>query len=549
MKHIFLSLVVFSSLSLAAQEATPPVFTPPFDAPLSFSGNFGEIRATHFHGGLDFRTGGAVNKRIRALADGYISRVRVNHGSGYIVEVTYDNGYRTINRHLEGLLPPFAALIEQLQYEQESYEVDFIPGVNEYRVKRGEAIGLSGNRGYSFGPHLHLDVIDVDTEDYVDPIPLFGKAIVDTTAPKAFGFQLIPQVGRGVVNNKPTPTTFTPEDKSVVRAWGEVGAAIKAYDFINGSLNKCGVHTVQLYVDGELVHQSVIDRFSYEESRQVNSWSHEGYMRSFVLPGNNHRMFETYNGNRGIVTIDEPRDYRFQYVLTDVAGNSTRYQFTVRGQEMPIDSVDTQSRYYVSWNRTHVVNDPGVSLVIPQEALHQNQLLNYQIKPDTSGVAYTYQLHDKALSLFKPAQLQIGLRHRPVADSTKYYIARVTPKGKSSVGGSYADGFVKADIRTLGTYTVAIDTVPPVITPVEKPNWTKNSKLLFTIADKQTGISHYRATIDGKYVLLYRPNMMQSRYICKLNPKYVEKGKKHTLEVIAVDGCGNETVYRDTFVW
>ena len=218
MKHIFLSLVVFSSLSLAAQEATPPVFTPPFDAPLSFSGNFGEIRATHFHGGLDFRTGGAVNKRIRALADGYISRVRVNHGSGYIVEVTYDNGYRTINRHLEGLLPPFAALIEQLQYEQESYEVGFIPGVNEYRVKRGEAIGLSGNRGYSFGPHLHLDVIDVDTEDYVDPIPLFGKAIVDTTAPKAFGFQLIPQVGRGVVNNKPTHTTFTPEDKSVVRA-------------------------------------------------------------------------------------------------------------------------------------------------------------------------------------------------------------------------------------------------------------------------------------------------------------------------------------------
>ena len=99
MKHIFLSLVVFSSLSLAAQEATPPVFTPPFDAPLSFSGNFGEIRATHFHGGLDFRTGGAVNKRIRALADGYISRVRVNHGSGYIVEVRSEEHTSELQSH------------------------------------------------------------------------------------------------------------------------------------------------------------------------------------------------------------------------------------------------------------------------------------------------------------------------------------------------------------------------------------------------------------------------------------------------------------------
>ena len=35
-------------------------FTPPFDFPIVFSGNFGEIRSNHFHGGLDFKTGGAI---------------------------------------------------------------------------------------------------------------------------------------------------------------------------------------------------------------------------------------------------------------------------------------------------------------------------------------------------------------------------------------------------------------------------------------------------------------------------------------------------------
>ena len=64
-----------------------PSFIPPFDFPIIFSGNFGEIRANHFHGGLDFKTGGAIGKPVRALADGYISRIRVTHGSGYVLDV------------------------------------------------------------------------------------------------------------------------------------------------------------------------------------------------------------------------------------------------------------------------------------------------------------------------------------------------------------------------------------------------------------------------------------------------------------------------------
>src|SRR3712207_9584450 len=58
-------------------------FVPPFDFPLTLSGNFGEIRSNHFHGGLDFKTGGVVGKPVRGLADGYISRICVTNGSGF----------------------------------------------------------------------------------------------------------------------------------------------------------------------------------------------------------------------------------------------------------------------------------------------------------------------------------------------------------------------------------------------------------------------------------------------------------------------------------
>ena len=48
------------------QEKKQVTFVPPFDFPRTLSGNFGEIRSNHFHGGLDFKTGGVIGKPVRA---------------------------------------------------------------------------------------------------------------------------------------------------------------------------------------------------------------------------------------------------------------------------------------------------------------------------------------------------------------------------------------------------------------------------------------------------------------------------------------------------
>lgn len=186
---IFFSLLFFigSVQSGYAQETDTdkPSFIPPFDFPITFSGNFGEIRANHFHGGLDFKTGGTIGKPVRALADGYISRIRVTHGSGYVLDVAYDNGYSTINRHLSAFVGDVARRVEDLQYEKESWEVEITPEPDEYPVKAGQIIALSGNTGYSFGPHLHLDMIETATDEYIDPLPFFMNKVKDKTAPRA----------------------------------------------------------------------------------------------------------------------------------------------------------------------------------------------------------------------------------------------------------------------------------------------------------------------------------------------------------------------------
>ena len=551
---IFFSLLFFigSVQSGYAQETDTDKtsFIPPFDFPITFSGNFGEIRANHFHGGLDFKTGGTIGKPVRALADGYISRIRVTHGSGYVLDVAYDNGYSTINRHLSAFVGDVARRVEDLQYEKESWEVEITPEPDEYPVKAGQIIALSGNTGYSFGPHLHLDMIETATDEYIDPLPFFMNKVKDKTAPRAEGIMLFPQPGKGVVEGKQTRRAFPAHPTKPITAWGLIGAGIRAYDYMDGVQNKYGVKTVILEVDGEEVFRSTIDRFAYEENRYINSWTHGQYMKSFIEPGNRLRMLQASNGNRGLVEINEERPYRFVYTLSDALGNTSKVRFTVQGQKTTIAPVEHREKYALKWDKVNYLQEPGLELVIPKGMLYDDVLLNYSVRADSGDIAFTYQLNDTRIPMHGTCDLRIGLRRRPVEDMAKYYVAGVTARGgKYRIGGKYEDGVMKVRIRDLGTYTVAVDTVPPVITPVNQAQWGRTGKIIFKAKDKETGINTYRGTIDGKYALFGKPNSISGNLVCELDPKHVEKGGKHVVEMTVTDGCGNRTTGQFEFVW
>ena len=174
-----------NSSAINAQSTTPD-FGVPFDFPLLLSGNFGELRSNHFHGGLDFKTQGVTGKPLLAIADGYISKVTVTPGGyGNALYITHDNGYTSVHGHLDRFLPEIASRVHEKQYQEQSFVATLEFGPEEYRVSRGDIVAYAGNTGYSFGPHLHMEIRTTDTNEPIDPLPFYKDKIMDNIAPRA----------------------------------------------------------------------------------------------------------------------------------------------------------------------------------------------------------------------------------------------------------------------------------------------------------------------------------------------------------------------------
>ena len=529
-------------MALPAQEKSVN-FISPFDFPLLLSGNFGELRANHFHGGVDFKTQGVVGKPIRCIADGYISRVTVTPGGyGQAVYITHDNGYTSVHGHLHRFMDGVQQVVEAYQYEHETFAVDLQFEADRFPLKQGEVFALAGNEGYSFGPHLHMEIRKTDTEEYIDPLQFYTDQLKDTTAPRATHVMLYPQAGKGVVNGSSRKKIISLSGQSPITAWGQIAAGIKAYDYMDGTSNNYGVRSVTLLVDSVEVFRSTVDGFLPDENRMINAWTdyeeyatrNSWFMRSQILPGNTWRMLQA-DDERGVVTINEERPYRFCYVLEDLYGNRRTYGFVVQGKKQEVELLH-KGEHYLKWNQGNIVQQPGMSLVIPKGMLYEDVDLNCKVIADSLNISYDYQLNDKPVPLHGGCSLVIGVRNYPIADTSKYYVARKYKGRKSSAGGYFEDGFMFANIRELGTYSVAIDTVAPRIVPMNKPQW-KTGNIRFKIRDAETGIKDYKVYIDGKFVL-FKFASKNATLSC-MHPDRIKRGMKHRMEVVIADYCGN----------
>lgn len=541
---MILALALGGMLSAQAQHVQESNFCSPFDFPILLSANFGELRPNHFHNGLDIKTQGVTGKPIHCIADGYVSRVAVLHGGyGQVIYVTHPNGLTSVYGHVISFAKNIQACVRQYQYAHETFVCDlkFQPG--QFPVKKGDIIALSGNEGASAGPHLHLELRRTETGEYIDPMPYFKHLLKDSKAPVGSLIGIYPIQGKGVVNGSSHKKFLAIGNlKQPVHAWGEIYTGISAKDYMDGTSNFYGVHSVTLYVDSVQVFNSTTDKVLPDENRMINGFidyeeltrTRRLIMRSYKLPGNRLRLLHT-NENRGAVTIDEERDYHFRYVLEDNFGNRRTYQFIVKGKRQDIPEYKPEANEMLYWNRTNVIQKPGMELVVPRYHVYENVPLRTDMRGDSSRIAFDYILDAGRTPIHSYCDLSIGLRHMPVADTTKYYIVQKAGKWRSSMGGKYANGWIKTRVRSLGTFSVDVDTIAPQITPIGQGGWRTSRNIRFRIKDMESGIGSYKVYIDGKFVLFG----LKKGILVIQDPEKVKKGVPHKLEVTVTDQCGN----------
>ncbi len=488
--------------------------------PTALSGSFGEIRGNHFHSGLDYRTNQREGYPVFAITDGYVSRIKVeNSGFGLAVYLNHPNGFTSVYGHVQRFSPKIAQQVEELQYRKKSFQLDESFAPTLIPVRKGDLIAYSGNRGSSGGPHLHFEVRDTKTEATVNP-QLFGLEVADNIPPVIYSMYVYR------LNNKPF-NEFTPKqyyqvtgaagkyrlnNVSTLRIGGEFGLGITAIDKHNGASGTNGVYSIQLEVDGKVVYTSAMERFSFQNSKAVNSHiDYPAYLttnrtiqKSFVDPGNPLQIY--YNlVNNGRISFTDRALHDIKYTVTDSKGNESTLAFKVQSDpDAVIATKEQPAGLSFPYNQVNNFTNNDVKVSIPQGSLYNDLNFVYATKPKpaTNAFSMIHEIHNKLTPLHAGFDLWIK------ADSTLTpYLdkALIVNTNRVSQGGIYENGYVKTRVRNFGSFFIAIDTIAPTIAPInisQGKSMRGIGKMSFKIRDNLAGLKSFNGYIDGKWVLM-----------------------------------------------
>ena len=569
-KSFLFSLLIFSPFQNFSKDST--TFISPVTIPLYLSANFGELRSDHFHSGIDIKTQGVVGKEVVAAADGYVYRIGVLPGGfGKTLYVRHASGYSTVYAHLDRFIPVIDEYVLDEQYRTESFQVNLYPTKDQFVFKQGELIGYAGNSGSSTGPHLHYEIRDSRNENPVDPLQ-FAFGIKDTRKPIFEKLIVYPMDEQSVINGKNSKKTFNiegdngeyyihPDNKIVVN--GTAGFGIKAYDLLNGASNKCGIHSMEMSVDGNPVYKYVLDEYSYDETKYVNSHidyetlqKEKYYVQELFTAPNDKLSIYGDIVNNGRVSFSDNLAHRVVIVVKDSHGNSSSLAFNFQNDTTAtaITTAAPQNFVMMPFNTTNVFRAENINVSIPSGSLYDSLRFVYNVtKGDEKMYSDLHRVHDIYTPIHKSFTLKIRPKTVPSGKESKLLIVKLdNSKRKNPLKTELtSDGFLTASASGFGDYFVDIDTVPPRITPqgnINGETLSGKKEIRIKITDDLSGIKSYVPVIDGKWAM-FEFDQKNEMLIYQFDKARIQKSGSHKLVLTVTDNVGNTKVYEAEFKW
>ncbi len=560
MRALFFLLILLTLFQSQAQAvADKPVFRSPLDIPLVLAGTFGELRSNHFHSGLDLKTQQREGLQVFAIAPGTVSRIKVSHwGYGKALYIAHPNGYTSVYAHLQKFSPEIEAYVKKAQYDRRSYEIELFPEHGTLQVDEGEVIAYSGNTGGSSGPHLHFEIRHSATEHPMNPL-LFGYDIRDATEPtllEAYAYpldaesQVAASAQRIKLNiRRSEPGSYVADTLSAI---GSIGFGVHTYDRQDMAANKNGPYAIRQYVDDQLYTDLEFDRFSFGETRLINTlidYEHFGktydrIQQLFRTPGNRLSLFET-PVNEGKIRLS-PGDQRdVNIVIRDLAGNETSLRIPLKGERLPLQvpAEKATDGEYVIAARPSTFEVEGARVFFPAETFYEDTALKLNMKEGK------FTIHDNTIPAHRRFTVSFDVKHLPQEERRQWFIARLDRRNRPSFESTYRRGDTfSARTRNLGTYTLVRDSIAPRIRPknFRARQWLTNYRhLRLHISDDLSGIADYNATLNGEWILMeYEPKTNTLSY--DFRDKQL-KDSQNELEIEVTDQAGNSQKYAVSF--
>jgi hypothetical protein len=531
-------------------------FRSPLDVPLHLSGNFGELRTNHFHAGLDIKTQQQEGLKIYAVAEGYISRIKVS-----------PFGLTTVYGHLRQYSKTIASYVCKEQYRLQSFSVDLFPQPNELPVTKGEVVALSGNSGGSGGPHLHFEVRETASEKLLNPL-LFGFDVKDKIQPIINAVMVIPMNGSSTVNGSSKYVTLDTKvhsgkcalkSTSPVIVHGELGFAIHTMDMADGNSNRCGIYRIELKVDGLIVYAQQMDNLEFGTTRSMNAHTiYEVFKknrsqihRSYRLPNN---MLDIYDNlvNDGIVTFKDDKVHQIEYKVTDIKGNVSTLAFSVKSVATSnMVASGPKGKAWFDFEKDNYFENDQLRVSVNAFSLYDN--LDFEIgngKALTGALVPTYLIANPYVPVHGHFELSIKADKVPESKRNKVVVVRWDPEKDKviSEGGKYQDGWVITETQYFGYYSLLVDTIAPSVGSVDfATSLQGRTKFSMRISDGLSGIDQIIPKIDGEWALM-EYDAKNNRLTYYFDPEYITHGS-HDFSLTVIDAVGNSKEFKGKFVW
>lgn len=534
-------------------------FRPPLDIPMQLSGNFGELRPNHFHAGFDFKTLQKEGLPVYAVADGYVSRIKIStFGNGKTIYITHSNGYTSVYGHLQRAADSIEDYIKKAQYSEQSFEMERYLKSGEMKVKKGQIIAFSGNTGASEGPHLHFEFRDNTTEFIINPM-LFGfdKFMKDTKKPIVYNVYAYPLDDESMVNQSKRPLLLNlvlqkdgtySADKVIAN--GKIGFGINTFDYDDVSFNKNGVYKVQAFCNGSPCFGYQFDTYSFDDMRYVNALIDYSMYKKTQQRVQQLFMKNPYNfsiikadASRGIVNVVPNLTAQYRIEVSDFYGNLTTIAIPIVNEILPVViTKEPVSKYLVKAKKESIFSNENVSVFFPANTFYEDFNLNFDVKNDT------LYLHDDTVPAHSNFTIEFEDHKFSEVQKEKLFIGSI---GSRKIGYNYTSrkgNVFTTNVKTLGKYALVLDEVPPKISiskPIEGKWLTDKKTIQFTISDDLSGIKSYNGYLNGKWILFEYDNKTK-KITHNFSDGIVVEGANE-LKIIVVDNLGNSTIFETKF--